>query len=76
MLHRKGAKTTQFDTIAFSQRLCDLAKDCVDNILHIPLVEMRVLSGYAMHKFGFIHVWHSGAILSSNRPYLIAMYET
>jgi hypothetical protein len=43
MLDRKGAETAQLDPVPARQSRCDLVEDRVHNILHVPLIEMRVL---------------------------------
>src|SRR5579863_203194 len=55
MLYRKSAKTTQFDPIAPRQSGDDLIENCVNDILDIPLVEVRVMLGDTLNEFGFDH---------------------
>jgi hypothetical protein len=40
----------------------DLVEDRVHNVLHIPLIEVRVVLGDALNKFGFDHgSWDPGS---------------
>jgi len=62
VLHRKRAETAQFDPVAARQSRDDLIEDRVHNVLHIPLIEMRVVLGDALNEFGFDHRdWDPGA---------------
>src|SRR6266852_5415661 len=55
MLHRKRTESTQLDPVAARQCGNDLVENRVHNVLDIPLVEMRVVLGDALNKFGFDH---------------------
>ena len=55
MLHREGAKTPEFDAFAACKRRHDLLKDRVYDVLDIPLVQVRVVLGNTLNKFGFDH---------------------
>ena len=55
VLDRESAETTQLDTVAARQRCDDLIENRIHNILHIPLVEVRVVLGDALNEFGFDH---------------------
>jgi hypothetical protein len=55
MLHRERAETAQLDAIAARQGGYDFIEDCVHNVLHIPLVKVRVVLGDALNQFGFDH---------------------
>src|SRR5579863_3066524 len=55
MLYRKSAETAQLDPIAPRQCGDDLIEDGVHNVLHIPLIEMRVVFGDTLDEFGFDH---------------------
>src|SRR3954471_21709250 len=55
MLDRERAETAQFDPIAARQRRNDFVENGIHNILHIPLIEVRVVLGDALHQFGFDH---------------------
>ena len=55
MLDRECAETAQLDPVAARQGSHDLIEDRVHNILDIPLIEMRVVLGDALNKFGFDH---------------------
>src|SRR5258707_7175642 len=55
MLHRKRTESAQLDPVAARQRGDNLIENRVYNVLDIPLVEMRVVLGDALNKFGFDH---------------------
>src|SRR5882757_7312106 len=55
MLHRKRAETAQLDAVAARKGCYDFIEDRVHNILHIPLIEVRVVLGDALNQFGFDH---------------------
>jgi len=55
MLDGKCTKSAQFDPIAASQSRHDFIEDRVDDVLHIPLIEVRVVLGDALNQFGFDH---------------------
>ena len=55
MLDRERAEATQLHTIAARESGDDLIEDRVHNILDISLIEMRVVLGDALNKFGFYH---------------------
>ena len=55
MLDRERAKTAQLDTIAARECCDDLIENRIHNIFHISLIEMRVVLGDALNKFGFDH---------------------
>src|SRR6267142_433669 len=62
MLDRESAETAQLDTVAARQCRDDLIEDRVHNVLHIPLIEVRVVLGDALNKFGFDHrSWDPGS---------------
>src|SRR2546430_7068887 len=68
MLHRKRTECTQLDPVATRQRGDDLIENRVHNVLDIPLVEMRVVLGDALNKFGFDHRdWDPGRFFFSSR---------
>jgi hypothetical protein len=50
VLHRKGAKAAQFDAIAFGHGGGYFAKDGVDDIFDVTLVEMGILGGNSLDK--------------------------
>jgi hypothetical protein len=50
VLHRKGAEATQLDAVAFGHGAGDLAKNGVDDIFDVALVEVRVLGGNSLDK--------------------------
>src|SRR5271170_7263196 len=61
MFYRKRAETAQLDPIAPRDRRDDLIENRVHNVLHIPLIEMRVVFGDPLNKFGFDHrYWDPG----------------
>lgn len=51
VLYREGAEAAEFDSIALCHCAGDLAKDCVDDVLNVALIEMRVLARNALDKF-------------------------
>jgi len=53
MLDRESAETAQLDAVAARQRSYDLIENRIHNVLHIPLVEVRVVLGDALNEFGF-----------------------
>src|SRR5882672_6618843 len=55
VLHRKCPETAQFDPVATRQSRDDLIEDRIHDVLHIPLIEMRVVLGDALNEFGFDH---------------------
>src|ERR1700722_5500315 len=55
MLYRKRTETTQLDPITPCERRDDLIENRIHNVLHIPLIEMRVVFGDPLNKFGFDH---------------------
>src|SRR6185503_20591856 len=62
MLDRESAEAAQLDTVAARQGRHDLVENRVHNVLHIPLIEVRVVLGDALNKFGFDHrSWDPGA---------------
>ena len=56
LLHRKRAEAAQLDTIATRHRGDDLAKDRVDDVLDVTLLEVRILIGNFLHEFRLDHV--------------------
>src|SRR5262245_40276696 len=50
VLHRKGAEPPQLDSIALGHGAGDLAKDRIDDIFDVALVEMRILGGNSLDK--------------------------
>src|SRR5262249_46319543 len=55
VLDRESAEAAQLDAIAARHRRDDLAENGVDDVLHVALVEMRVLRGNALDELGFDH---------------------
>ena len=55
MFDREGTETAQLDPIAARERCDDLLEDRIHNVLDIPLVQMRVVLGDTLNKFGFDH---------------------
>src|SRR5262245_27745712 len=55
VLDRKRPEAAQLDAVAARHRGDDLAQDGVDDVLHVALVEMRILRGDALDKLGFDH---------------------
>src|ERR1700691_3788467 len=56
LLHRKGAEAAQLDAVAAPHGGDDLAKDGVDDVLNVALVQMWVLFGDALNQFRLDHV--------------------
>src|SRR5882672_3086870 len=62
VLHRKCPETAQLDPVTSRQSGHDLIENRVHNVLYIPLIEVRVMLGDALDKFGFDHRdWDPGA---------------
>src|SRR4051794_7421433 len=55
MLHRKRTKAAQLDAVTARKSSDDLVEDRIDDVLDIPLVEMRVVLGDTLNKLGFDH---------------------
>ena len=55
MLDREGTETTQFDAVTARECCYDLLENRIHNVLDIPLVQMRVVLGDTLNKFGFDH---------------------
>jgi hypothetical protein len=55
MLHRKRTKAAQLDAVTARESSDDLVEDRIDDVLDIPLVEMRVVLGDTLNKLGFDH---------------------
>ena len=55
VFHGKSAEAAQLDPVATRQGGHDLIEDRVHDVLHVPLVEMRVVLGDALNEFGFDH---------------------
>jgi hypothetical protein len=50
VFHRKGAEATQLDAVAFGHGAGNLAKNGVDDIFDVTLVEMRILGGNSLDE--------------------------
>lgn len=55
VLHRKGTEAAQLDAVTARESRYDLFENRIHNILDIPLVQMRVVLGDTLNKFGFDH---------------------
>src|SRR6266478_3097933 len=55
VLDRESAEAAQLDPVAARHRRDDLAENGVHDVLHVALVEMRVLRRDALHELGFDH---------------------
>ena len=55
MLDRECAEAAQLDPVAARKSGDDFIEDRVHNVLHIPLIEMRVVLGDTLNEFGFDH---------------------
>src|ERR1700721_649237 len=53
MLDRKCAEAAELDPVAARESSDDFIEDRGHNVLHIPLIEMRVVLGDTLNKFGF-----------------------
>src|SRR4029079_7059005 len=51
MLDRKSTEAAQLDTVAARQGSDDLIENSVHDVLHVPLIEVRVVLGDALNKF-------------------------
>ena len=60
MLHRERAKTPQLDPIAARERSDDLVQNRVDDVLDVPLIQMRIMLCDALNK---LRLDHRGACL-------------
>jgi hypothetical protein len=62
MLDRKSTEPPQLDPVAACQGRDDFIEDRIHNVLHIPLVKVRVVLGDTLNEFGFDHRnWDPGA---------------
>ena len=50
VLHRKGAETPQLDTVTLGHGARDLAKNRVDDIFDVALIQVRILGGNSLDK--------------------------
>src|SRR5712691_10791351 len=55
VLDGESAEAAQLDAVAAGHGRDDLAEDGVDDVLHVSLIEMRVLRRDALHELGFDH---------------------
>lgn len=55
MLDREGTEAAQLDAITAREGRYDLFENRIHNVLDIPLVQMRVVLGDTLNKFGFDH---------------------
>ena len=55
MLDREGTKTAQLDAVTACEGCYDFLENRIHNVLDIPLVQMRVVLGDTLNKFGFDH---------------------
>ena len=55
VLDRESAEAAQLDAVAACKCRYDLLENRIHNILDIPLVQMRVVLGDTLNKFGFDH---------------------
>jgi len=55
MLDREGTEAAQLDAVAACESRYDLFENRIHNVLDIPLVQMRVVLGDTLNKFGFDH---------------------
>ena len=55
VLDRERAETAQLDPVATRQGGDDLVEDRVDDVLDVPLIEVRVVLGDTLNEFGLDH---------------------
>ncbi|MGY4499808.1 hypothetical protein ACVWYH_003739 [Bradyrhizobium sp. GM24.11] len=55
VLHRESTEAAQLDAVAARECRYDLLENRIHNVLDIPLVQMRVVLGDTLNKFGFDH---------------------
>ncbi|MDN3279324.1 hypothetical protein QWJ07_34010 [Frankia sp. RB7] len=55
MLDREGTEAAQLDAVTACESRYDLFENRIHNVLDIPLVQMRVVLGDTLNKFGFDH---------------------
>ena len=55
VLHRESAEAAQLDAVSARECRYDLLENRIHNVLDIPLVQMRVVLGDTLNKFGFDH---------------------
>lgn len=55
MLDRESAEAAQLDAVTARECRYDLFENRIHNVLDIPLVQMRVVLGDTLNKFGFDH---------------------
>src|SRR5262245_58329767 len=55
VLHREGAEAPQLDAVASRHGGNDLPEDGVDDVLHVTLIEVRILRSNALHQLGLDH---------------------
>src|SRR5947209_7829745 len=57
VLDGEGAEAAQLDAVAGRHGRGDLAENGVDDVLHVALIEMRVLRSDTLHELGLDHRW-------------------
>ena len=55
VLHRESTEAAQLDAVSARKCRYDLLENRIHNVLDIPLVQMRVVLGDTLNKFGFDH---------------------
>src|SRR6185312_4611365 len=55
MFHGKRAKAAKLDAVTMRHGARDLVEDRVDDVLDVALIEMWILAGDALDKFGLDH---------------------
>src|ERR1700728_654359 len=53
--HRERAEAAELHAVTACHRRDDLSKDGVDDLLHVTLIEVRIVFGNALYKFGLDH---------------------
>src|ERR1700686_3385501 len=56
LLHRERAEAAQLDPVAARHRRDDLVENGVDDVLHVALVEVRILRGDMLNQFRLDHI--------------------
>jgi hypothetical protein len=56
VLYRKCAETAQLDAVTARKCGDDFIENGVDDVLDIPLIQVRVVLGDALDEFGFDHL--------------------
>jgi hypothetical protein len=55
MFHRESAEAAKLDAVSARECRYDFLENRIHNVLDIPLVQVRVVLGDTLNKFGFDH---------------------